>query len=48
MAALGLLFLQVLVPRQFTPVRHSVNMEWGVKENYVAVIAIHNCGKSFS
>jgi hypothetical protein len=21
-------------------------MEWGVKENHVAVIALHNCGKS--
>ena len=26
----------------------SVNMEWGVKENHVAVIALHNCGKSHS
>jgi len=23
-------------------------MEWGVKENHVAVIALHNCGKSYS
>jgi hypothetical protein len=23
-------------------------MEWGVKENHVAVIALHNCGKSNS
>jgi hypothetical protein len=23
-------------------------MEWGVKENHVAVIALHNCGKSHS
>jgi hypothetical protein len=23
-------------------------VEWGVKENYVAVIALHNCGKSHS
>ena len=26
----------------------SVNMEWGVKENHVAVIALHNCGESYS
>jgi len=35
MAVFGLLFLQVLVPRQFARVCHSVNMEWGVKENHV-------------
>jgi hypothetical protein len=23
-------------------------MEWGVKENHVAVMALHNCGKSYS
>jgi hypothetical protein len=23
-------------------------MEWGVKENYVAVTALRNCGKSYS
>jgi hypothetical protein len=23
-------------------------MEWGVKENHVAVFALHNCGKSYS
>jgi hypothetical protein len=23
-------------------------MEWGVKENHVALIALHNCGKSHS
>jgi hypothetical protein len=23
-------------------------MEWGVRENHVAVIALHNCGKSYS
>jgi len=27
---------------------HSVNMEWGVKENRVAVITFHNCVKSHS
>jgi len=27
---------------------HSINMEWGVKEHHVAVIALHNCGKSHS
>jgi len=48
MAVFGLLSLQVLVPRQFARVCHHVNMEWGVKENHVAVIALHNCGKSYS
>ena len=23
-------------------------MEWGVKENHVAVIALHNCGTTYS
>jgi hypothetical protein len=23
-------------------------MEWGVKENHAAVIALHDCGKSYS
>jgi len=45
MAVLRLLSLQVLVPRQFALICHSVNMEWGVKENHVAVIALP---KSFS
>jgi len=36
------------VPRQFTHVSRSVNMEWGFKENRVAVIAVHKCGKSDS
>jgi len=40
------LTLQVLVPRQFTHVSRSVNMEWGFKENRVAVIALHKCGRS--
>ena len=44
----GLLPLQVPVPRQFARVCHSVNMEWAVKENHVAVIALQNCGKSYS
>ena len=44
----GILSLQVLVQRQFARVCHSINMEWGVKENHVAVIALHNCGKSYS
>ena len=48
MAVFELLSLQVLVPRQFVRVCHSVDMEWGVKENNVAVIALHNCGKSYS
>jgi muramoyltetrapeptide carboxypeptidase LdcA involved in peptidoglycan recycling len=41
-----LLSLQVLVPRQFACVCHSVNMEWGVKEKHGAMITLHNCGKS--
>jgi len=48
MAIFGVLSLQVLVPRQFARVCHSVNMKWGVKENHVAVIALHKCGKSYS
>jgi hypothetical protein len=36
------------VPRQFAHVSHSVNMEWGLKENRVAVIAFHKCRKSDS
>ena len=34
--------------RQFADVCRSVNMEWGLKENCVAVIALHKCGKSDS
>ena len=48
MVIFGLLTLQVLVPRQFAHVSRSVNMEWGFKENHVAVIALHKCGKSDS
>jgi len=48
MVIFGLLYLLVLVPRQFAHVCRSVNMEWGVKENLVAVIALRNCGKSHS
>ena len=48
MDVFGLLSLQVLVPRQFARVCQSVNTEWGVKENHVAVTALHNCGKSHS
>jgi len=48
MAVSGLLSRHVLVPRQFACICHSVNMEWGVKENHVAVIALHNYGKSQS
>jgi len=48
MAVIGLLSLYVLVPRQFVQVCHSINMEWGVKENHVAVNALHNCGESYS
>jgi hypothetical protein len=43
-----LLALQVLVPRQLTHISHSVNMEWGFKENRVAVIALYKCKKSDS
>jgi len=48
MAVSGLLSLHVLVPRQFACICHSVNMEWGAKQNHVAVIALHSCGKSQS
>jgi hypothetical protein len=48
MAVFGLLSLQVLVPRQFAHFCHSFNMEWGIRENHVAVIALHNWGKSHS
>ena len=34
------------MPRQFTHISRSVNMEWGFKENRVAVIALHKCRKS--
>jgi hypothetical protein len=44
----GLLTLQVLVPRQFAHVSRGVNMEWGFKENCMAVIALHKCEKSES
>ena len=47
-AVSGLLSYHVLVPRQFACICHSVNMEWGAKENHVAVNALHNCGKSQS
>jgi len=40
--------LQVVVPRRFAWVCHSISMEWGASENHVAVIALHNCGKSYS
>jgi len=46
MAVMEVLSLQVFVPRQFARVGHSVNMGCGVKENHVAVIDLHNCGKS--
>jgi hypothetical protein len=36
------------VPRQCALIYHSVKMEWSVKENHGAVIALHNCGKSYS
>jgi hypothetical protein len=40
--------LQVLVPRQIAGVFYGVNMKWNVKENHMAVIAVHNCRKSHS
>ena len=46
-AVFGLLSLQVLVPRQFPRVCHSVNMECGVRGNHVAVVTLHNCGKFY-
>ena len=48
MVVFGVLPLQVVVPRQFALVCHNVSMDWGVKENHVAVIALLNCGKSYS
>jgi len=48
MAVFGPFSLQVLVSRQFAFLCHSVNMEWGVKENHVDVTALHSCGKSYS
>ena len=36
MAVSELLFLQVLLPRQFARVSHRVNKEWRVKENHEA------------
>ena len=48
MTVFGAISFQVLVSRQFARVCQSVNMVWGVRENHVAVIALHNCGKSYS
>jgi len=48
MVIFGLLYLQVLVPRQFAHISHSVSMEWGFKENCVAVNTLHESGKSDS
>jgi hypothetical protein len=36
------------LPREFAHVSRSVNMEWGFKENRVAVIALHKYRKSDS
>ena len=36
------------MPRQFAHVSCSVNMEWGFKQNRVAVVALQKCGKSDS
>jgi len=48
MAIFVLLSLEVLVPRQFARVCRNVKVEWSVKEDSVAVIALHNCRKSHS
>jgi len=48
MASIGLLSLHVLVPRQFSHVCHSVDMEWCIQKNHVAEIAIDSCRKSHS
>ena len=37
-----------LCQRSFAGVCQSFNVEWGVKESHVTVIALHNCGKSYS
>jgi len=42
MTVFELLSLHVLVPRQFAVVCQSINMEWGVRENHVDEIALHN------
>jgi len=47
-AVCGLPSVQVLVPRQFARVCHSVSMELGVMESHVAVSVLHNCGKYHS
>ena len=36
------------MPRQFAHVSRSVNMEWCFRENRLAVMAFHKCGKSDS
>ena len=36
------------MPMQFTHDSRGANMEWGFKENCVAVIALHKCGESDS
>jgi len=36
------------MPWQFANISRSVNTEWDIKENRVAVIALHKCGKSDS
>ena len=48
MAILGLLTLQVPLPRQFSHVFLSVTMELGFKETRVDVIALHICRTSDS
>ena len=48
MTVFELLSLHVLVPRQFAVVCQSINMEWGVRENHVDEIALHNWEHSHS
>jgi hypothetical protein len=43
MAVFGLLSFQVLVAMQSARVRHSVNKEWGVKENHVVNVKAMSC-----
>ena len=48
MAIFGLLSLGVLVPRQFAHVCRRVIVQWSVKEDSVAVIALQHCRKYHS
>lgn len=48
MAIFVLLSLEVLVPRQLVCLCCSVNIEWSVRVDHVAVIALHICRKFHS